>query len=149
MFSGLFLGKRWSPKIGTTLPKPDLLFGLPTLHKQEIKLFHAHHTLKHFEREHMKKLGTTSPIRVNYNLCFPWGVYEAKKVENSTTKAALFVYVQIARASAVCAALLEELSTPENRLPIISFTSIGAKWEVFLCYESITQPQKARYSKPT
>ncbi|KAF8248216.1 hypothetical protein K440DRAFT_661044 [Wilcoxina mikolae CBS 423.85] len=142
------------PNEDATIPKPDILFAFPAPHSNEIELFHAHNTLKQFEREYLKELAKnqkirTSPIPDDYNLCYPWGVYEAKKVVGEGTKEAIKVYVQIARAAAVCAALLKELSTVKgvdnpNCLPIISFTSIGEKWEVFLCYayESPAQSQK-------
>ncbi|KAF8540132.1 hypothetical protein BDD12DRAFT_834521 [Trichophaea hybrida] len=139
------------PNGDATIPKPDILFALPAPHSNEIELFHAHNTLRQFEREYLIELAKTknirtSPIPSNYNLCYPWGVYEAKKVVSEGTKEAIKVYIQIARAAAVCAALLKELSSIDNSncLPIISFTSIGEKWEVFLCYayESPAQSQK-------
>jgi hypothetical protein len=98
--------------------------------------------LKYFEETFLTTFSetiVTTPTNPNHGLCFPWGAYEAKMNLTETQKKPGEVYIQIAKASAVCAALLKQLSNISGtRLkvpPVISFASVGAEWDVFLCYK--------------
>jgi hypothetical protein len=104
--------------------------------------------LKYFEEDAVKafsKTIITSPIMPHHELCFPWGAYEAKKNLTKAQQKAGAVYQQVARASAVCAALLQQISNipgdGQNVPPVISFTSIAEHWDVFLCYKQLVPPK--------
>jgi hypothetical protein len=122
------------------MPKrvPDHLFGFPAVEEDNTRL-------KHFGKDFLEKLQAisflTTPIKFKWDLYFPYAVHEAKSENKGMNKDTNNIHFQAATTAAICIDILTQFSAfPDSKealgasIPVIAFTSIGAKWEVFICY---------------
>jgi hypothetical protein len=120
--------------------QPKGVLGLPIYEEDQIL---NKDDLAYFESKRLQmfdKAFWTSPILSKHNLCFPWGVYDAQKAVDEDLDKYMESHSRCSRGTAVCIQLLEMMSEKvqpgslQDIPPVLSFTSIGEKWSVFMAY---------------
>lgn len=94
-------------------------------------------------------MGITTRPCTNLAVCFPWGIYEAKRfntrgkisIEKSMVEN---VYFQAANAASTCVAMLAQLPTTDIK-PIVAFTNVGQEWSLLICTIDLQKGGKRKY----